>query len=65
MSDEDSDKQNPTARFYLRGGHTIDVEDDTIEEAGDIWDRLRGPARLVQFGDAVISNLAVSGAELL
>lgn len=52
-------------RFHLRGGTTIDVRDDTIEDIGDVYDKLLGGPQHVQFGDAIVYNHAVNAAELL
>lgn len=58
--------ENPTVRFHLRSGATIDVEDDTIEDIADVIGRIQGGApHYVQFGDAIILNYGILAAELL
>lgn len=57
--------ENPTVRFHLRSGATLDAEDDTIEDILDVINRLFGPRRQVQFGDVCVDNHSVLAVELV
>lgn len=66
MSTEETQKREPTVRFFLRCGSMLECEDDSIEDVNDVIARLdANRGGFVQFGDGFVHHNAINGGDLL